>query len=65
MARYIAKRLILIIPVILGVSILIFTILYFAPQDPTLTILGPNATAEQYATLREKLGLNVVFTAIT
>jgi len=58
MARYIAKRLILIIPVILGVSILIFTILYFAPQDPTLTILGPNATAEQYAALREKLGLN-------
>lgn len=58
MSRYIAKRLLLIIPVILGVSILIFTILYFAPQDPTLTILGPNATAEQYAALRDKLGLN-------
>ncbi len=58
MARYIAKRLVLIIPVILGVSILIFTILYFAPQDPTLTILGPNATEEQYAALRVKLGLD-------
>ena len=58
MARYILKRLLLMIPVILGVCILVFTIMYFAPGDPAQVILGGNATKEQYAELREKLGLN-------
>ena len=58
MTRYILKRLLMMIPVILGVSILIFTIMYFAPGDPAETILGGNATKEQYAEVRERLGLN-------
>jgi peptide/nickel transport system permease protein len=46
------------IPVILGVTVLIFTILYFVPGDPASTILGSDATAEQLEAKREELGLN-------
>jgi len=58
MFRYILKRLLLMIPVVIGVTILIFTLMYFADGDPATTILGSNATAEQIAELKEKLGLN-------
>lgn len=58
MAKYIAKRLLLLIPVVLGVSFLIFVIMSFTPGDPAVIILGENATAEQVAILREDLGLN-------
>jgi len=46
------------IPVILGVTVLIFTLLYFVPGDPAYTILGPTATEENLAAKREELGLN-------
>ncbi|MGI6072286.1 MAG: ABC transporter permease [Lachnospiraceae bacterium] len=58
MWRYILKRLILMIPIIIGVTILIFTIMYFVPGDPTSTILGQNATAEEMAAKRIELGLD-------
>ena len=58
MAKYIAKRLLLLIPVVLGVALLIFVIMSFTPGDPAVIILGENATAEQVALLREELGLN-------
>lgn len=58
MAKYIAKRLLLLIPVVLGVAFLIFVIMSFTPGDPAVIILGENATAEQVAILREDLGLN-------
>lgn len=58
MIRYILKRLLMMIPVILGVTVLIFTIMYFAPGDPAQTILGSNATQEELNELRETLGLN-------
>lgn len=46
------------IPVILGVTILVFTIMYFIPGDPVKMMLGSEATAEDIATYREQLGLN-------
>ncbi len=58
MAKYIAKRLLLLIPVVLGVALLIFVIMSFTPGDPAVIILGENATAEQVAILHEELGLN-------
>lgn len=58
MAKYIAKRLLLLIPVVLGVALLIFVIMSFTPGDPAVIILGENATAEQVEVLREELGLN-------
>ena len=58
MSRYILKRLLLMIPVILGVIVLVFTLLYLAPGDATSVILGTNWTEEAAQVLREDLGLN-------
>ncbi|MGN0976506.1 MAG: ABC transporter permease [Faecousia sp.] len=58
MAKYILKRLLMLIPVILGVAVVIFTIMYFTPGDPITIILGENFTAEQYAETAHNLGLD-------
>lgn len=58
MAKYIIKRVLLMIPVILGVTILVFTIMYFVPGDAALTLAGSGATQEEIDYLRETLGLN-------
>lgn len=58
MLRYILKRIVFLIPVLIGVSILIFTIIHLAPGDPAETMLGPSATAQDLTDLREQLGLN-------
>lgn len=59
--KYIGKRLILLIPVLLGVSILIFTIMYFCPGDPARIMLGGLATEEQLQAARQDLGLDQSF----
>jgi peptide/nickel transport system permease protein len=46
------------IPVILGVSLIIFILFNLVAGDPTAVLLGKNATARQMADLREQLGLN-------
>jgi len=61
MAKYILKRLLLMIPVILGVAFLIFAFMSFTPGDPAAIILGGNGTPEEIAALTEKLGLNEPF----
>lgn len=61
MIKYILKRLLLMIPVVLGVTILIFTIMYFTPGDPAQIALGPNATAAEVAAKRAELGLDDPF----
>lgn len=61
MIKYVLKRLLMIIPVLLCVAIAIFTIMYFAPGDPVTLILGENYTPEQYAALMEQLGLDKPF----
>ena len=58
MGKYILKRILLMIPVILGVVILVFTLMQLSPGDPAEVILGPTATAEQIDALREEMGLN-------
>jgi len=51
----------MIIPVILGVSFIIFTVMNFTPGDPAIMILGEGAKPEAYAALREQMGLNDPF----
>lgn len=58
MWRYILKRLLLMIPVLLGVAILIFSIMYVVPGDAVETILGSGATAADIEAKREQMGLN-------
>ena len=57
MGKYVLKRLLWIIPVILGVAALIFTIMFFIPSDPAVMILGSNTPIADLNALREKLGL--------
>lgn len=58
MLKYIVKRLLMLIPVVLGVTFFIFVILSFAPGDPAQLILGSEATPEMIMEKREELGLN-------
>lgn len=61
MYKYIAKRLLLLIPVLMGVLFIVYLILYFTPGDITLLILGTEYTDEAAAILRENLGLDQPF----
>lgn len=61
MTKYILKRLLMLIPILLGVSLLVYTILYLSPGDPAALILGEQATADQIELLREEMGLNDSF----
>ena len=61
MIRYVCKRLVMMIPVLLGVTLLIFTMLHFSPGDPAVQILGDGATPEGIAALHKELGLDDPF----
>ncbi len=61
MLKYIFKRLLMMIPIIIGIALLIFTIMYFSPGDPARMILGDAATDETVAQLQEEMGLNDPF----
>src|ERR687895_24447 len=54
---YIARRLALIIPMLLGASLIMFVLTMLIPGDPALMRLGNFATAEQLQSLREEMGL--------
>ena len=58
MLKYTIKRVLLIIPVIIGITLFIFLILEFAPGDPASLLLGPEATPEQLHEKRVELGLD-------
>ena len=61
MYRYIVRRLLLLIPVMLGVSFIVFTIMYFTPGDPAKILLGERAPAAEVAALRTQMGLDAPF----
>lgn len=58
MGSYIFKRLIVLIPVLLGMTIIVFSIIHAIPGDPADTILGEKATEQSKQALREQLGLD-------
>lgn len=58
MYRYVIKRLISLIPVIIGVSIIIFALLSLTPGDPADTRFGENVSADVKEQWREEQGLN-------
>jgi len=59
MIDFIARRLVAIIPVLAVVAIFVFLMLRLTPGDPAAVIAGDNATSDQIADIREKLGLNL------
>jgi len=58
MLAYIVRRIFILIPTLLGVSILVFLMLHITPGDPAELLLGERATEEALVELREHLGLN-------
>ena len=58
MVTYIVRRLILLLPVLLGVSLVSFGLLQLVPGDPALILAGEEATEEVLARIRHEYGLN-------
>src|SRR5215207_5724654 len=58
MSRFLARRLLLTIPVLLGVATLVFSLIHFIPGDPAQAMLGEGAAPEDVAQLRQRLGLD-------
>ncbi len=58
MYRYVLRRLIMLIPVLLGATFIVFFIMTLSPEDPALIILGADATPESVTQLHTELGLD-------
>ena len=58
MARFLARRLALTIPVLLGVATLVFSLIHFIPGDPAQAMLGEAAPQADVDELRKRLGLD-------
>ena len=58
MVRYLLRRVVLTIPVLLGVATLVFSLIHLVPGDPAVAMLGEAATASDLADLRTRLGLD-------
>lgn len=58
MLKYVAKRILWLIPVLLGVTILVYTIMYFTPGNPAMSALGAGATEEEILEFNIRHGLD-------
>ena len=58
MLKYLVRRLLAAIPVLLGLSVVLFAFVHLLPGDPVAALLGQHATPELTAQIRELLGLN-------
>jgi peptide/nickel transport system permease protein len=58
MTRFIARRLLLTVPVLLGVATLVFSLIHLVPGDPVQAMLGDTAAPRDVAELRVRLGLD-------
>lgn len=58
MGRYIVKRLLEMIPILIIVTILVFLFIHFIPGDPARLVAGKDASVQEVETIREELGLN-------
>ena len=58
MGQYIARRLLALIPVLLGVSLVVFMLIRMIPGDPVIIMLGERARPEDIERVREEMGFN-------
>lgn len=61
MLKYIAKRILMLVPVLLGVTFIVFSLMYLTPSDPAQQMLGANASPAAYAQMRHDMGLDQSF----
>src|SRR5919197_1785244 len=55
---YVARRLLQMVPIVLGVTILVFFLIHLVPGDPARTMLGTHATPQKVALLHHEWGLD-------
>jgi len=55
---YVLRRLVLLVPTLLGMSILTFSLIHLVPGDPAQVMLGERATPQAIENLRKELGLD-------
>ena len=60
MFLFIIKRILLLFPTLLGISILVFSMLYFVPGDPAQIMLGERANAQAVEELRKELAVDQI-----
>ncbi|HIQ06470.1 MAG TPA: ABC transporter permease, partial [Anaerolineae bacterium] len=58
MGQYILRRLLHMVPVLFGVSVLVFSFVHLIPGDPAVAMLGERASEENVTRIREQLGLD-------
>jgi len=58
MGRFLLRRLVMAVPVVFGISIITFLLIYYLPADPARMYAGPSATVETVARIRAELGLD-------
>jgi ABC-type dipeptide/oligopeptide/nickel transport system permease component len=58
MARFLLRRLLLTVPVLLGVATLVFSLIHLVPGDPVQAMLGESASPQEVADVRSRLGLD-------
>ena len=58
MRAFLLKRLLLLIPTLLGISVLVFLMVHLVPGDPAQVMLGERASASSVEALRHQLGLD-------
>src|SRR3954471_22219519 len=58
MVNYLVRRLLWMVVVVFGVSIVVFSLIHITPGDPARIMLGPSGRPEDVAKLRHQLGLD-------
>jgi peptide/nickel transport system permease protein len=58
LTKYILRRLLLFVPVTIAISVIVFTLIRFAPGDPVLNMMGMEYSPEAAASFRHQLGLD-------
>src|SRR3981189_2472460 len=58
MTQYVARRVISVVPVLFGISVLVFLLVHLIPGDVAQVLLGTQATGQQIETLRRSFGLD-------
>ena len=58
MGRYAIKRFLTIVPVLIGISLIVFSFTHLIPGDPAVAMLGERATPERVQEVRAQLGLD-------
>ncbi|GAB1432334.1 ABC transporter permease [Spirochaetota bacterium] len=61
MLNYTAKRILMLIPVLIGVTFIVFALMYVTPSDPAQMMLGANASPAAYKQMRQDMGLDQGF----